>query len=137
MFVAATLDAVRTAYPEEFEHAVAAFRKGRSKFRERPLEALEWGYEWCVQLRHFTFAEVVAGNAAKERAVVRAMAIEEKVEDFAQRCSAVLIGRVRIGHIRQQILVSSRVLPTLPTVILDAYREQMLNPSTTQRSSIR
>lgn len=66
----------RRCWPEAVAEIVAKLRKGKSAHRDADPSTLEWGIEWCVRVRGFTFGEIVnrdvlpptPGERAKENA---------------------------------------------------------------------
>lgn len=72
-------------YPEAVAEAVAMLRKSRSKHRKADPVTLKWKYWWCVEIRAYTFTELLDGTAQERGKDRHEMTLDERVADEVKR----------------------------------------------------
>jgi len=100
-------DAARR-WPEAVEEIVAKLRKGKSAHRDADPASLDWSIEWCLQVRGYTFGEIINRDVLPPTP-------EEKAEENVKNSTAWLSAKK--GRWSGQ----SNALKDLPQEVKDEY----------------
>lgn len=106
-------------YPKEVDEIIRKIRKGRSKHKNAAPETLTWEFNWGVRIDACSFEDILSGKAHADQRREAEKTIDEKVNDYASRCSVILQAW------REKMFAGSERLEPVPSQILAQYRKQL------------
>lgn len=103
-------------YPQHVKEIMKSLKNGKSKEKERNEEELTWAFSWGVQIKAFSFADIIAGAGEEEKTP------EEELEETINN----IVGLNLTASIGRWTGSSDSYIEEVPNEIIEIYKKSHL-----------